>query len=143
MIPFNYLPLLIVFGFLAVFDLLDAKRINIVFIGIGAFVLLFMNGFVVNSGIMLTIGAISIVPLLLIKSLGFGDKIILSLSFLLYPFYWIWTILLLALLISKPVLKAKGWFYKFFHKNSVSIAFYPYLFISTLIIVMILQLVNL
>lgn len=142
MIPFNYLPLLIIFGFLAVFDLLNAKRINILFILIGAGVLLFMNGFALNLGIMLIIGAISIVPLLFMRFLGTGDKIILSLSFLLYPFYWIWVILLFAILLSKPALKLKSWFYKHFSKNRmVSVAFYPYLFLSTLIIVIIFNII--
>ena len=80
---FNYLPLLIVFGFLAVFDLLDSKRINILFILIGAFVLFFMNNF--------------------------------------------------------TLLKGKSFFYSLFHKERVSVAFYPFLFISTLLIVIIMN----
>lgn len=142
LIPFNYLALLIVFGFLAVFDLLDAKKINIVFILIGAGVLLFMSDFALNSGIMLTIGAISIIPLLFMRFLGIGDKIILAFSFLIYPFYWIWAILIFAILLSKPALKTKSWFYRHFNKNkNVSVAFYPYLFLSTLIIAIILYII--
>lgn len=135
-VPFNFLPLLIVFGFLAVFDILDAKKINIVYIIIGVFVLLFMNGFSLNNGIMLTIGIISIIIVLFIKFLGFGDKIILAVSFLIYPFYWIWIILLFAFILSKPILSIKSWFNRHFTKHKeVSVAFYPYLFLSSLFIV--------
>ncbi len=136
---FNYLPLLIVFGFLAVFDLLDSKRINILFILIGAFVLFFMNNFTLLKGTMFLIGVFSIIILFFIKSLGMGDKIVLSASFLIYPFYWMWLILTVAILISKPVLKIKSFFYSLFHKERVSVAFYPFLFISTLLIVIIMN----
>lgn len=136
MIPFNYLPLLIVFGFLAVIDLLNSKKINLLFLLLGIFVLFFMNGFSINHGVLLWVGVISAIATFFIPHLGNGDKIVVSASFLIYPFYWILAILILAIIISKPILKIKGWlYYHFLHKQTVSVAFYPYLFLSTLFIV--------
>ncbi len=137
-VPFNYLPLLIVFGFLAVLDLLDAKRINVIFILFGIFVLFFMNKFTIEHGAMLFLGIISSLAVLFVPHLGNGDKMTLIASFLIYPFYWIWLILFLAILISKPFLGAKSWLYfHVLHRNTVSVAFYPYLFLSVLLIVFI------
>jgi len=139
---FTLLPLLIAFGFLAIFDLLDSKRINIIFILIGVFLVLLMNTFSFLNGLLLYAGIISIIALLFIKRLGLGDKILLATSFLIYPFYLIWLIILVALLLSKPFLKIKSWLaYHLFKRESVSVAFYPFLFISTLIIYLFLSVI--
>jgi len=139
---FNLLPILIAFGFLAVFDLLDSKRINIILIFIGVFIVLLMNSFSILNGILLYAGIASIIALLFIKRLGAGDKILLATSFIIYPFYLIWAIILLALLLSKPFLKVKSWFaYHLFKKQNISVAFYPFLFISTIIIYFLLSII--
>jgi len=139
---FNMLPLLIAFGFLAVFDLLNSKRINIIFIFIGAFIVLFMNSFHILNGILLYAGIASIIALLFIKRLGTGDKILLATSFIIYPFYLMWLIILIALLLSKPFLKIKSWFaYHLFKRQSVSVAFYPFLFISAIIVYLLLSVI--
>lgn len=137
---FNYLPLLIVFGSLAVFDILGKKRINLMIILLCSGLLLFMNGFIFNSGMMLVFGIVSSVAILLMRFLGIGDKIVLIVSLMVYDFYWIWIILILAIIISRPAIKIKS-FFNINKSNSVSVAFYPYLFISTLIIVWILSLI--
>jgi len=139
---FNLFPLLIAFGFLAVFDLLGSKRINILFILIGVFIVLLMNAFSLLNGLLLYAGIASIIALLFIKRLGLGDKILLATSFLIYPFYLIWLIILVALLLSKPFLKIKSWLaYHLFKRESVSVAFYPFLFISALIIYLFLSII--
>jgi len=139
---FYLLPLLIAFGFLAIFDILDSKRIKTIFIIIGVLLVLFMNSLSILNGILLYIGIISVIILLFIKKIGAGDKILLATSFIIYPFYLIWAILLLAFILSEPFLKIKSFFmYHLLKKQRVSIAFYPFLFISTLIIYFILSII--
>jgi len=134
--------LLIVFGFLAVFDLLGSKRINIIIILIGAILLLVMNAFSILNGVLLYSGILSIIALLFIKRFGTGDKIVLATSFVIYPFYLIWSIIIFALLISKPFLKVKSWFeYRFLKKENVSVAFYPFLFISSIIVYFLISII--
>ena len=138
----SLIPLLIVFGFLAVFDLLGSKRINIIIILIGAVLILIMNSFSVLNGVLLYAGILSIIALLFIKRLGTGDKIVLATSFIIYPFYLIWSIIIFALLISKPFLKIKSWFaYHIFKRENASIAFYPFLFISSIIVYFLISII--
>jgi hypothetical protein len=133
---------MIVFGFLAIFDLLGSKRINILIIMIGIFIILLLNSFSLLKGILLYAGLISIIILLFIKRLGLGDKLVLATSFLIYPFYFIWIIIILALFLSKPFLNIKHWFAShFYNRQNVSVAFYPFLFISSVIIYFILSII--
>jgi hypothetical protein len=133
---------MIVFGFLAIFDLLGSKRINITIIMIGIFIILLLNSFSLLKGILLYAGLISIIILLFIKRLGLGDKLVLATSFLIYPFYFIWIIIILALFLSKPFLSIKHWFAShFYNRQNVSVAFYPFLFISSVIIYFILSII--
>lgn len=144
LLSFNLLPLIIVFGFLALLDIIGWKKIGLIFIIVGAFLLFFLNKFLILKGILLILGLISIVIIVLIKSLGAGDKIVLSASFLIYPFYIIGPILIIALLISRESLNLE---YFILHKlkrnvKEISIPFYPFLFFSTIIIYILLEILN-
>ena len=75
--------------------------------------------------------AASVAILALMGDIGFGDKIFLSSVFLLYPFWFVWVIFIVATLLTKPVFKAISWFRR---GKEISLPFYPFLFLSALTI---------
>ena len=73
----------------------------------------------------------SIIILLLLPNVGIGDKIFLATAFLIYPFWLIWCIILLALLLTRPVFKLISFFAR---SRDMSVPFYPFLFLSAAIL---------
>ena len=63
--------------------------------------------------------------------IGSGDKIFLAATFLIYPFWLMWGIIALALLLTRPVFKLISFFVK---NREMSVPFYPFLFLSTVIV---------
>ena len=82
------------------------------------------------TGILLYAGLGSIVLMWIvatIEGLGKGDKIFLATTFLVYPFYLIWIILIIALFLSNKFFKATA------HRVH-DVPWIPFLFISTIIV---------
>ena len=136
----SLIPLLVSFAILGILDIAGGKRINIKYVLFFAaiFVVLFLYGikfdipgFIASSSILNSVEIFgSIIILLLLPGIGIGDKIFLATTFLVYPFWLIWAITLLALLLTRPVFKIISFFVK---SGNMSVPFYPFLFLSTAI----------
>ncbi len=135
MLYFNLLPIIVVFAFLAIFDLLGSRRINLIIILIAAIVIIAANNFIFLNMYYLLAGVISI-GILTLLPLGMGDKLVLSVVFLIYPFYIPWVIIIIAFILSKPIVTFKRWIFEKMHKHTtrIEVAFYPFLFVSALIV---------
>ena len=72
---------------------------------------------------------LSIIVLMALPGLGFGDKLFLSSVFFLYPFWFVWLVVILASMLIKPAFALLSVFIK---KRQLSLPFYPFLFASTL-----------
>ena len=133
--------LLVSFAILGILDILGGKRIDVKYILFFAavFVIIFLYninldipGFVASSSTLKlaeVFGSIAI--LLILPKVGSGDKIFLATAFLIYPFWLMWGIIVLALLLTRPVFKLILFFVK---NREMSVPFYPFLFLSTVII---------
>jgi hypothetical protein len=130
----NLLPLLLVFAILGIFDLLGSKKISIIILLFSILLLFLLNSFSIVSGTLLALCLISSVIIVFLPKIGFGDKILIIASMFVYPAYFIWIILILAYALSIPFLSLKLKVANFFRKNKASVAFFPYLFLSTLLI---------
>jgi len=135
-----FVLLLASFAILGILDIVGGERINIKYILFFAviFAIIFLyninfdiSGFMASSST-LNLAEVfgSIVILLLLPKVGVGDKIFLATTFLIYPFWLMWCIILLALLLTRPVFKLISFFVK---SGNMSVPFYPFLFLSTAI----------
>ena len=132
--------LLVSFAILGILDIVGRKRINIKYILLFAviFVMIFLYninfdipGFIASSSPPNSVEIFgSILILLLLPKVGIGDKIFLAVTFLLYPFWLMWLIILLALLLTRPAFKLMSFFVK---SGNMSVPLYPFLFLSTAI----------
>lgn len=135
-----FVLLLASFAILGILDIVGGQRINIKYILF--FAVIFASIFLYNinfdipkylaSSSMLNLVEVfgSIVILLLLPKVGMGDKIFLAATFLVYPFWLIWCIILLAFLLTRPVFKLISFFVK---SGNMSVPFYPFLFLSAAI----------
>ena len=136
-----FVLLLASFAILGILDIVGGKRINInyVFFFAAIFVMIFLFniGFDIpkfaasSSSLKLAEVFGSIIILLLLPNVGIGDKIFLATAFLIYPFWLIWCIILLALLLTRPVFKLISFFAR---SRDMSVPFYPFLFLSAAIL---------
>lgn len=145
----SLIPLLVSFAILGILDVVGGKRINtnyILFFAV-VFVIIFLyninldiSGFMASSSLLNSVEIFgSIVILLLLPELGIGDKIFLATTFLVYPFWLMWTIILLALLLTRPAFKIISFFVK---SGNMSVPFYPFLFLSTVMMFAFISLVS-
>ena len=130
--------LLVSFAILGILDILGGKRIDVKYILFFAavFVIIFLYninldipGFVASSSTLKlaeVFGSIAI--LLILPTVGSGDKIFLATAFLIYPFWLMWGIIVLALLLTRPVFRLISIFVK---RGNMSVPFYPFLFLSS------------
>ena len=133
----SIIPLLVSFAILGILDIAGGKRINVNYILFFAavFVMLFLyninfdlSGFVASSSALNSLEIFgSIIVLLLLPDLGTGDKLFLAATFLVYPFWLMWAIIVLALLLTRPVFKLISFFVK---NRRMSVPFYPFLFLA-------------
>ncbi len=79
----------------------------------------------------------SAVLLYLLPRLGLGDKIFLSSLLLLYPVWFVWALIIIALMLAWPILVLIARFSK---RNKIEVPFYPFLFISASILLIALTL---
>jgi len=141
MLFFSLVPLLIALAILGIYDIVGNKRISVKVILFFAviFVLIFL--YQINLSINSYLNAtpkweleatlISIIALFLLPMIGMGDKIFLAVTFLVYPFWLIWAIIILAQVLITPVFKVIF----FFRKGAkASLPFYPFLFLATLVV---------
>jgi hypothetical protein len=141
------IPLLASFAILGILDIIGGKRINVNYVLFFAavFVIIFfyninfdLSGFAASSSALNSLEIFgSIVVLLLLPNLGMGDKIFLAATFLVYPFWLMWAIIVLALLLTRPVFKLISIFVK---NRTLSVPFYPFLFLSTALMLLLLPL---
>ncbi len=135
-----FILLLASFAVLGVLDIVGGAKIGLNYILIFAaiFISIFLYninfsipGFFASSG---TIGLFeifgSIAVIAILPRLGLGDRIFLATTFLVYPFWLMWGIIALAMILTKPIFRlilffAKDW-------NPI-LPFYPFLFLSALI----------
>lgn len=132
-----FVLLLASFAILGILDIAGGQKINakyiLFFAAIFAIIFLFkisfdIPGFVASSSTLSLVEIFgSIAILLLLPKLGNGDKIFLAATFLVYPFWLMWCIILLALLLTRPVFKLISFFVK---NREMSVPFYPFLFLS-------------
>jgi hypothetical protein len=80
----------------------------------------------------------SVFILLILPRVGMGDKIFLATTFLIYPFWLMWIIIFLAFLLTRPVFKLVSFFVK---NRNISVPFYPFLFLSTVIMFVLISIV--
>ena len=135
-----FVLLLVSFAILGILDILGGKRIDVRYILFFAafFVIMFLYNinfdipkFVAASSTLNLVEVFgSIAILLLLPKLGSGDKIFLATAFLIYPFWLMWGIILLALFLTRPVFKLISFFVK---SGDMSVPFYPFLFLSAAI----------
>ena len=136
--PFVFL--LASFAILGILDILGGQRINTDYILFFAaiFIMIFLYNisfdipkFMASSSTLSLVEVFgSIAVLLILPKVGTGDKIFLATAFLIYPFWLIWCILLLALLLTRPVFRLISFFVK---RGNMSVPFYPFLFLSAAI----------
>jgi hypothetical protein len=137
----SLIPLLASFAILGILDIAGGKRINTSYVLFFAviFVMIFLYGinfdipgFMASSSVLNSVEIFgSILILLLLPGVGIGDKIFLAATFLVYPFWLMWAIIVLALLLTRPVFKLISFFVK---SGNLSVPFYPFLFLSALIL---------
>ena len=135
-----FVLLLASFAILGILDIAGGQRIDAKYILFFAaiFVIIFLYGinfdipkFITSSSTLNLVGVFgSIAVLLILPKVGAGDKIFLAATFLIYPFWLMWCILLLALLLTRPVFKLISYFVK---SGNMSVPFYPFLFLSAAI----------
>ncbi len=133
-----FIILLVSFAILGILDIIGLERINIKYILFFAlaFVAIFLYNINLNiSGFIASLGTIglvemfgSIIILVLFPGIGIGDKIFLATTFLIYPFWLMWTIILLALILTRPIFRLISVFVK---DQTLSVPFYPFLFLSS------------
>ncbi|MFA6907390.1 MAG: hypothetical protein WC263_01025, partial [Candidatus Micrarchaeia archaeon] len=112
--------LLAAFAILGILDIAGGKRIGasyiLFFAAVFAIIFLYNINFdipeFVASSSALELAEVfgSIAILLLLPKLGSGDKMFLATTFLIYPFWLMWGIILLALLLTRPVFKLISFF---------------------------------
>ena len=136
-----FVLLLASFAILGILDVIGGQRINVKYIyffaAVFALIFLYNIGFDIPKFAALTpalslveiFGSIAI--LLVLPKVGMGDKIFLAATFVIYPFWLMWCIILLALLLTRPVFKLISLFVK---SGSMSVPFYPFLFLSAALV---------
>ena len=132
-----FVLLLASFAILGILDIVGGQRINIKYIIFFAavFVIIFLYNinfdiprFMASSSTLNLVEVFgSIVIFLLLPKVGIGDKIFLATTFLIYPFWLMWGIILLAFFLTRPVFKLISFFVK---SGNMSVPFYPFLFLS-------------
>ena len=135
-----FVLLLAAFAILGILDIVGGERIDIKYILFFAliFVMIFLYNinfdipkFMASTSTLNLVEVFgSIVILLLLPNVGIGDKIFLATTFLIYPFWLMWCIILLAFILTKPVFKLISSFVK---SKNMSVPFYPFLFLSSAI----------
>jgi hypothetical protein len=144
----SFILLLLSFAVLGILDIVGRKRINTEYILLFAviFVIIFLYNinfnipeFIASSSMLNSVEIFgSILILLLLPKIGIGDKIFLATTFLIYPFWLMWIIILLAMLLTRPVFKLISFFVK---SGNMSLPFYPFLFLSTVIMFVLISIV--
>lgn len=143
---FTLIFLLVSFAILGILDIIGMAKINtstiLVFSLITIFLFLYtINfnpvGYFQNLGILALVEIFgSIIILFIYPYLGMGDKIFLSTTFLLYPFWIIWAIIILAIILTKPLFAL----IRVFIKNAdLALPFYPFLFLASFIVYLLLK----
>lgn len=135
-----FVLLLASFAILGILDIVGGQRINVkyIFFFAAIFVMIFLYNinfdipkYVAESSTLNLVEVFgSIVILLLLPKVGIGDRIFLAATFLVYPFWLMWCIILLAFLLTRPVFKLISFFVK---RGNMSVPFYPFLFLSAAI----------
>lgn len=143
-----FILLLVPFAVLEILDIVGGGRINLKYILFFAviFLAIFLyninfdfSKFIASSSTLNSIGIFgSIFILLIFPRIGIGDKIFLATTFLIYPFWFMWPIILLALLLTRPIFKLMSFFLK---ERDLALPFYPFLFLSTLIMFVIVSII--
>ena len=136
-----FILLLAPFAILAILDIIGLERINLRYILLFSafFIAIFLynihfdiSGYLAAStpyALLETFGSMAI--LLLLPGLGIGDKLVVASTFLIFPFWLIWAIVLLALILTRPFFKVISIFIR---RGPMALPFYPFLFISSLLI---------
>ncbi|MGC8537575.1 MAG: hypothetical protein ACP5MZ_01145 [Candidatus Micrarchaeia archaeon] len=140
---FTLYYLLIAFAVLGFMDIAGNNKINIKYLlGFSAISImlsiLFRYYVVYLSGYYIYIVAASVIILYLLPRLGLGDKIFISSLLILYPFWLVWVLIALAALLAKPVF---AFILLFSKKNKIELPFYPLLFISSAILLIVFNLI--
>lgn len=136
-----FILLLAPFAILGILDIIGLERIDLRYVLLFSafFIAVFLynirldiSGYLAAStsyALLETFGSMAI--LLLLPGLGTGDKLVVASTFLVFPFWLIWAIVLLALLLTRPVFKIMSIFIR---KGAMALPFYPFLFISSLLV---------
>ncbi|EQD45795.1 conserved hypothetical protein, membrane [mine drainage metagenome] len=140
---FTIYYLLAVFAILGFMDIAGNNTINVKYIvlfSILSIILSLAFGYylVYLSSYYLYIVIASVVFIYLLPRLGLGDKVFLSSLFALYPFWFVLALIALAALFVKPVFALMGLFSK---KKELRLPFYPFLFLSSAILLIAVNLV--
>ncbi|MDE1768455.1 MAG: hypothetical protein KGH64_02740 [Candidatus Micrarchaeota archaeon] len=140
-IIFPLIALLIAFAILGFYDIIGLGRIDfrviVLFACIFFLIFLYQTGFSINSYTATTpkwqIAAtiLSMIVFIALPRLGIGDKIFVAITFLVYPFWLIWLIVIFAQALITPFFKI---IMKFRNSSAATLPFYPFLFLSALII---------
>ena len=138
---FSLIPLLVAFGILGMYDILGNKRIGlkvmlffvIAFLLIALYQWIFAANFSIIDApqweVIATI--VSMAVLLAIPKLGFGDKLFLIAAFLVYPFWMMWIIIIIAKALTGPLFKLIFFFKK---SGRAALPFFPFLFLAAAIV---------
>lgn len=142
-VVFTLVPLLVAFAVLAVYDIVDFELIDLG--SILLFVLVFIAIFLFRINFSLSqyaaatpgweIAAVlaSMAAVVVFPRLGMGDKLFLVATFLVYPFWLMWIVIVLAQLLVSMVFRLVFHFRK--NKDgSLALPFYPFLFIAALLV---------
>lgn len=141
--PFGepFIILLASLAILGIMDIIGLERINIKYIMLfsAIFFAIFLyninfdiSKFIASSTSISLIEIFgSMIVLLLFPGIGLGDKLFMVFTFLIYPFWLMWAIIILALILTRPAFKAVSVFIK---NGTIAVPFYPFLFLSAAII---------
>ena len=145
---FTLIFLMISFLILAIYDIIGKKKIKTSVVII--FSLMTVGLFLYNinfqpliyfqalNNINMIILTSSFLVLFFLLPIGGGDKIFLAPAFLLYPIWLMWSIILLAELMAILEFAIMGIFIR---KQKLTIPFYPFLFISSVIIYFVISII--
>ena len=140
---FTIYYLLISFAILGLMDIMGKNRISlkylVVFSAAGMLLSVVFGYYsAVLNGYYLYAAIASAVLLYALPKLGLGDRIFLSSLLLLYPFWFVWVLIALAVLLAKPIFMLMA---RFSHGKRLEAPFYPFLFVSSAILLIALNVI--
>ncbi len=138
---FTIYYLLISFAILGLMDIIGKNRIDLRYLAVFSAASILLSAIfgyysAVLNGYYLYAAIASAVLLYALPKLGIGDKIFLSSLLLLYPFWFVWVLIALAVLLAKPVFMLMA---RFSRSKRLEAPFYPFLFISSAILLIALN----